>query len=56
MADTETVDVWNAASAAARQLFTQGVSPNMLHAMQNISMDASARKICQMAAVAALIV
>ena len=37
MADTETVDVWNAASAAGRQLFTQGVSPNMLHAMQNIS-------------------
>ena len=37
MADPETVDVWNAASDAARQLFTQGVSPNMLHAMQNIS-------------------
>ena len=37
MADAATVDLWNLASAAARQLFTQGVSPNMLHAMQNIS-------------------
>ena len=101
MADPATVDVWNAASDSARQLITQGVSPNMLHAMQNLSdtmgkilranmqhitpivgcvgesmalsvislaprllwtflrclsMDASARKICQMAVVAGLIV
>ena len=37
MADTDTVDMWNAASAVARQLFNQGVSPNMLLAMKNIS-------------------
>ena len=37
MADAATVDLWNLASAAARHLFTHGVSLNMLHAMQNIS-------------------
>ena len=37
MADAATVDLWNLASAAARHLSTHGVSPNMLHAMQNIS-------------------
>ena len=37
MADAATVDLWNLASAAARHLFMHGVSPNMLHAMQNIS-------------------
>ena len=37
MADTDTVDMWNAASAVARQLFNQGVSPNLLLALKNIS-------------------